>query len=390
MKHHGSTPIHVGRSAITLRDVELYWTSTPDLKEVMTWMIKSKWIQWIKWNPKFLRDYKSHHLHLHWYLGTQQKDSEASDSHWACKDIRTNWPSKWSLDVADPVTKSDFKLRRHKSKVWSPKRNTTKPLGFVLCPSPQMCSKTSDLLKKHVRLGKNARKTWGKSSNWQKGKKISGWPNGSSGFKCDGTGHPTVPSEPWLWVPRQIPLFESGKHDHGPGCSSCPSLSMKALGFVSGLVTWNPTKNLAVLLSFGPLPCHTCLQQLVDSDFECKNRFYIKKPIELVFACFSRYFHPDPSTPSQCPNLTSFSWPVTGFWCPRLKAKAFPVLPPLSGKRGLVEVGTVSVHTHTFKRFKSAGGPQPQSLIAKVMLLRTTKIQNHSQLERVVIAIYDS
>lgn len=179
MKHHGSTPIHVGRSAITLRDVELYWTSTPDLKEVMTWMIKSKWIQWIKWNPKFLRDYKSHHLHLHWYLGTQQKDSEASDSHWACKDIRTNWPSKWSLDVADPVTKSDFKLRRHKSKVWSPKRNTTKPLGFVLCPSPQMCSKTSDLLKKHVRLEKMQGKLGENLPIGKREKKSAGGPMGA-------------------------------------------------------------------------------------------------------------------------------------------------------------------------------------------------------------------
>ena len=133
--------------------------------------------------------------------------------------------------------------------------------------------------------------------------------------------------------------------------------------------------------------------------FECKNRFYIKKPMETVFACFSRYFHPDPSTPSQCPTLHLSLGRSQVFGAPdsrRRRSRCCHRCPENEALWGLaLFLGNVLVffHTHTFKRFnKRRRRPQPpiSDEIAKVMLLPTTKIQNHSQLERVVIAISDS
>ena len=90
-----------------------------------------------------------------------------------------------------------------------------------------MCSKTSDLLKKHVRLEKMQGKLGENLPIGKREKKSAGGPMGALDLNVMGPAIQPSPSEPWLWVPRQIPLFESGKHDHGPGCSSCPSLSMK-------------------------------------------------------------------------------------------------------------------------------------------------------------------
>ena len=151
--------------------------------------------------------------------------------------------------------------------------------------------------KKNMSAWKKCKENLGKIFQLAKGtKKSAGGPKGALDLNVMGPAilaTQPFPSEPWLWVPRQIPLFESGKHDHGPSCSSCPSLSMKegmwfraifSLGFVSGHVTWNPTKNLAVLLSFGPLPCRTCLQQLISNariDSTSRSLLSLSSPVSL-------------------------------------------------------------------------------------------------------------
>lgn len=343
----------------------------------------------------------------------------------------TNWSSQWSLDIADPVTKSDFKLHRHKSKVWSPKRNTTKPLGFVLCPSPQMCSKTSDLLKTCL-LGKKCKENLGKSS--------SSGPMWALDLWWDRPSQPPNPPKWWLWVPRQIPLFESGKHDHGPSCSSCPSLSMKEGMWFRAIFSLASERTChlkcdSILLYF----CHSVLYLAVhacsslsiaisNARLDSTSRSLI---IEFVFACFSGYFHPDPSTPSQWPTLHLSLGRSQVFVVLRSKTKFsnFTLLPSTSEmhrnasdpgapdsrrrhsrcchrcpenealcigmttfRKGLfLEMCCILPHSYIQKAQNRRRPATPISdEIAKDMLLPTTKIQNHSEQERVVIAKGDS
>ena len=142
------------------------------------------------------------------------------------------------LQIPMPNQISNCAATRARSEVRKGWRNTTNLLCFVSCPSAQMFSRTCPLGKK------SWKENLGKSSNFQKGKMFSVgvdmFLEFSSRFGLDGNtiiqtlgqqkgASPAIPPNrpKWLGLPRQIPLFESGKHDHEPSCSSCPSLSMK-------------------------------------------------------------------------------------------------------------------------------------------------------------------